>query len=74
MSNKSFPKITFDDKKDSWSLGKDSPYVLSAKDVNEIKEVVNSLSLKLEEAVTFSELYAELRLKMPGTIVQRKSV
>ena len=71
---KTFPKIEFDDKIDSWSLGKGSPYVLSAKDVNEIKSVVNSLSQKLEDSVTFADLYAELRLKLPGTVTPRKPV
>ena len=65
MPNKKL-KIEFDDKEDSWILNSNSKYVLTADNVNEIKNVVNNISLELENMNLFSSIYKYVRIVLPS--------
>lgn len=60
-----FPKITFNDKADSWELNSDSKYIITADNINEIKRVVNELSDSLSDALVFADVYSYLRIEVP---------
>lgn len=66
------PKITFKDKQDSWQRNEDSKYVLTADNINEIKNVVNSLSDEIGNSIKFSDVYGELRVQVPSDLEGRK--
>ena len=68
MSKIDLPKINFNDKADSWELNNESKYVLTAKNINEIKKVVNELSNELSESLSFSDVYAYLRIEIPNNL------
>jgi hypothetical protein len=58
-------KIEFENKEDSWLLNSNSKYVLTAANINEIKEVVNNISTELESMDLFSSLYKYVRIIIP---------
>lgn len=64
-------KITFDDKADVNELiSGDSRYILNADNVNEIKDVVNSLSDLLSGILTFSRFFKYFRLNVPKNLMK----
>lgn len=64
MSNDN-PKITFNNKQDSYILNQNSRFVLTADNVNEIKNVVNALSDKLSNVGKFSHIFKYIRFALP---------
>mgnify|MGYP007037129645 CR=1 FL=1 len=50
-------KITFQDKEDSTIINSESKYVLTAENINEIKEVVNNLSDELANRLRFNHIF-----------------
>ena len=58
-------KITFQDKQDSWVLNNNSKYVLTAGNVNEIKEVVDNISDTIGGLNLFSDVYKYARFIIP---------
>lgn len=58
-------KITFENKEDIVNLNSDSKFVLTASNVNEIKDVVNSLSDDLDNRITISEIFRYFRFNIP---------
>lgn len=67
------PKITFKNKEDSWKRNENSKYILTAANINEIKEVVNALSDEIGESVKFSDIYGELRLQVPNDLMMERN-
>lgn len=71
-TERDLPKIVFKDKQDSWQRNEDSKYVLTADNINEIKNVVNSLSDEIGNSIKFSDVYGELRVQVPSDLEGRK--
>lgn len=61
-------KITFNDKEDSVLLNSDSKFVLTAANINEIKEVVNNLSDELDKRLRFNQVFKYLKFNVPSTL------
>lgn len=61
-------KITFENKEDSINLNPDSRYILTANDINEIKEVVNKLSDELDNRLKFNHVFKFSRFNIPSTL------
>ena len=71
-TTRDLPKITFNDKQDSWQRSEDSRYVLTAGNINEIKNVVNALSDEIGSSIKFSDVYGELRIQVPNDLENEK--
>jgi hypothetical protein len=61
-------RITFNDKEDSTILNPDSKYVLTASNINEIKEVVNNLSDELDNRLRFNHIFKYCRFNIPNSL------
>jgi hypothetical protein len=61
-------KITFQDKEDSTIINSESKYVLTAENINEIKEVVNNLSDELANRLRFNHIFKFTRFNVPNTL------
>ena len=61
-------KITFNNKEDSVIINSDSKFVLTAENINEIKDVVNNLSDELDRRLRFNEVFKYAKFNVPKTL------
>lgn len=61
-------KITFDNKEDSVIINSDSKFVLTAANINEIKEVVNNLSDEIDNRLHFNQIFKYSKFNVPSTL------
>lgn len=65
-------KILFNDKEDLVNINADSKYVLTASNINEIKDVVNNIIDNFNEILTFDKFFKYIRFNIPKGLIKNQ--
>ena len=68
----SLTKILFNDKEDLININADSKYVLTASNVNEIKDIVNSLIDEYDSILTYDQIFKYIRFNVPKDLIKNQ--
>lgn len=65
-------KILFNDKEDLININNDSKYVLTAENINEIKDVVNSIVDDYNDILTYDSFFKYIRFNVPKGLIKNQ--
>lgn len=70
--NNTLNKISFNDKEDFVNYNEDSKYILTAANVNEIKNVVNDLIDEFSNILTYEQIFKYIRFNVPNNLAKNQ--